>query len=148
MSPTGIDLKVVTDRLSLVESCLADLRALPAESLEDFLRDRRTFPAAESHIRRAVEALFDTARHILGKGFGIGKLEYREIARTCRDKEVADDDALAERFIRLGGFRNRLVLHYEEVTPQELYAVIRDHLGDVESLAAALARSATQIASG
>jgi len=54
----------------------------------------------------------------------IGRLEYREIARTCREKDLVDDDALAERFIR--------------ITPQELHAVIRHHLGDVESLAAAL----------
>lgn len=146
MSPTGIDLKVVTDRLGLVESCLADLRALPAESLDTFLADRRNVPAAESHIRRAIEALFDTARHILAKGFGIGKLEYREITRLCGSNALVTDGELAERFVRMGGFRNRLVHHYDDVTPQELYAVIQHHLGDVNALAKELTRAGARVA--
>lgn len=142
MSPTGVDLKVVSDRLALVEAALADLRALPNETLDRFTADRRNVPAAESHLRRALEALFDTARHLLAKGHGIGKLEYREIARLCGEKHLIDDATLVERFTRMGGFRNR----YGEVTPAELYGVVRNHLADVESVAAELAEAATKIA--
>ncbi len=145
MTPTGIDLKVVSDRLTLVAECLAELRALPAESSERFFADRRNAPAAESHLRRAIESLFDTARHLLAKAFGIGKLEYREIARLAGEKGLVTDAELVARFVQIGGFRNRLVHHYEEVTPEELYRIVKDHLQDLDALAAQLRAAAARL---
>ena len=48
MTRGAIDLKVVRDRLEIVTTCLADLRALPQASLEEFVSDRRNAPAADS----------------------------------------------------------------------------------------------------
>lgn len=75
MSPARIDLKVVGDRLGYAEECLAGLRGLPAASRDEFLADRRNVWSADSLLRRGIEAIFDTARHLLAKGFGIGELE-------------------------------------------------------------------------
>lgn len=147
MSPTGIDLKVVADRLDLVARCLAELRALPSDTLEHFLSDRRNWPAAESHLRRAIESLFDTARHLVAKGFGIGKLEYREIAKLAGENGLVLDRELAKRFVHMGGFRNRLVHHYEEVTAEELYEVVVHHIADLEALSAELSAAAVRLTS-
>jgi uncharacterized protein YutE (UPF0331/DUF86 family) len=146
MTPSGIDLKVVGDRLALVEGYLAELRALPASSFEEFLADRRTAPAAESHLRHAIEALFDTARHMLAKGFGIGKLEYREIARLAGEKGLVTDPELVARFGEIGGFRNRLIHHYGDVTREEIFGIVRSDLGDLDALAAALKNAAGRLA--
>lgn len=37
--------------------------------------------AADSYLRRALEALMDLGRHILGKGLGRAASEYREVPR-------------------------------------------------------------------
>ena len=63
----AVDLKVVRDRLEIVAVCLADLRTLPQSSVEEFLGDRRNPAAADSLLRRAIEALFDSARHLLAR---------------------------------------------------------------------------------
>jgi uncharacterized protein YutE (UPF0331/DUF86 family) len=141
----AIDLKVVRDRLEIVSVCLADLRALPQASLDEFLGDRRNPAAADSLVRRAIEAIFDTARHILAKGFGVGALEYRDVARRAAEHGVIDDKALGERFVRIAGFRNRLAHHYDDVTPAELFGILSADLPDLEALADALRRAAVRL---
>jgi uncharacterized protein YutE (UPF0331/DUF86 family) len=141
----AIDLKVVRDRLEIVSVCLADLRALPRGSLDEFLGDRRNPAAADSLLRRAIEAIFDTARHILAKGFGVGALEYRDVARRTAEHGVIDDKTLQERFVRIAGFRNRLAHHYDDVTPAELFGILSTDLADLEALADALRRGATRL---
>lgn len=83
MTRSRIDRKVVRDRLELASSCIADLRAVRTATLEAFVADRRNPAAADSLLRRAIEALFDTTRHILAKEYGVGALEYREVARQA-----------------------------------------------------------------
>ena len=68
MTPTGIRLKIVRERLGYAEECVAELRALPSGSLEEFLEDRRNAHSADSLLFRGTGALFDTARHMLVKG--------------------------------------------------------------------------------
>ena len=62
MTPGPIDLKIVRDRLQLVERSLADLRSLPQVDLEEFTSDRRNVLAADAALRRLLEALFDVAQ--------------------------------------------------------------------------------------
>ena len=50
---------------------VSEIRALPLSDKEAFFSDRRDVWAAESCLRRALEALLDLGRHILAKGYGI-----------------------------------------------------------------------------
>lgn len=147
MTRGPINLKVVAERLEIVSACLDDLRALPAGSLDEFRADRRTPAAAESLLRRAIEALFDTARHLLARAFGIGALEYREVARLGADKQLVLDPELHDRFVEIAGFRTRLTHFYGEVTTEELFGVVRDDLGDLERLALELRGAAARLVS-
>lgn len=145
MTRGAIDLKIVRDRLEIVSVCIADLRALSRASIEEFLLDRRNPAAADSLLRRAIEAIFDTARHILAKGFGVSTLEYRDVARRTAEHGVIDDKALGERFVRIAGFRNRLAHHYDDVTPAELFGILSTDLPDLEALADALRTGAARL---
>lgn len=51
MTTGPVDLKLVGDRLQIVAACVAQLRALPTGSLEDFKRDFRNSAAAGSLLR-------------------------------------------------------------------------------------------------
>jgi uncharacterized protein YutE (UPF0331/DUF86 family) len=146
MTPTGVDLKVVHDRLAIVAACLADLRRLPLSALADFRADWRNPAAADSLLRRAIEALFDAVRHLLGKGFGLGALEYREAARLAVEKGLVEHAVLGQRFREIAGFRNRLTHFYGDVTPDELYEILANDLGDLEGLAEELRRAAARLA--
>ena len=80
MTPGRLSKRVVSDRLSWVERMVQEMQALPLKDQEAFFADRRNIWAAESCLRRGLEALFDLGRHILAKGFGLGISEYKEIA--------------------------------------------------------------------
>lgn len=145
MSPTGVDLKVVEDRLQAVAGYLDQLRDLPT-SRPEFLADHRNPNSAESLLRRCLEALLDVARHLLAKAHGKGSLEYREVARLAREHGLVEDPKIAGAFVEMAGFRNRLTHFYREVTPEELFAVVEGDLGDVEALAAELRAAAGRLA--
>jgi len=146
MTPGSIDLKIVRDRLQLVEQSLEDLHALPHSSLDEFMADRRNPLAADAALRRGLEAMFDVARHLLAKGLGIGSLEYREVARETADNGLVSDATLAQRMLEMAGYRNRLTHHYDEVTSEELFGVVAHDLEDLERLASALRDAAARLA--
>jgi hypothetical protein len=50
---------VITERSAWIKEMLASLKALPLQSLEAFRADSRNIAAAESYLRRALEAFFD-----------------------------------------------------------------------------------------
>jgi uncharacterized protein YutE (UPF0331/DUF86 family) len=145
MTPSEVDLKVVDDRLQAVGHYLERLRDLPADR-QEFLADHRNPNSAESLLRRCLEALLDVARHLLAKGYGKGPLEYREVARLARAHGMVENAATAAAFERMAGFRNRLTHFYREVTPEELFAVVARHLGDIETLADELRATAGKLA--
>ena len=133
MTPATINKRIIADRLDWIDKMVEEINALPLKNYEAFMEDRRNVWAAESCLRRALEALFDVGRHFLAKGFGKGVSEYKEISEELQKKKVLRrDEAILLR--TLAGYRNRLVHFYHEVTAQELYRICRDELGDVLTL--------------
>ena len=145
MTRGAIDLKIVNDRLEMVRSAIADLQRLPQASLDVFTGDRRNIWSADALLRRAIEALFDTSRHLLAKAHGRGGLEYRDVARLALEHGLISPE-IADQFVRIAGFRNRLTHHYDSITPEELFAVLRQHLGDINALAVQLEAAAARLA--
>jgi len=134
MVPGHIDRRVVTDRLARADRMVAEIRALPLQDKADFLADSRNIWAAESCLRRALEALFDLGRHILAKGFGRGVEEYKQIAEELANVGVLSEEEA--RLLRLmAGYRNRLVHFYHDVSPEELFQICAEDLDDVERIA-------------
>jgi uncharacterized protein YutE (UPF0331/DUF86 family)/predicted nucleotidyltransferase len=131
--------RVITDRLALIDEALADIRALPLADRSVFFADRRNIWAAESCLRRALEAPFDVGRHILAKGHGRGVSEYKEIATTLAEVGVLTGPEAA--ILRVSaGYRNRLVHYYHEISADELYAICTTELRDVEMIAGSYRR--------
>ena len=139
MTPSLLHRRVITDRLEMIDQALADIRALPLADRSVFFADRRNLWAAESCLRRALEALFDLGRHILAKGHGRGVSEYKEIANALAAVEVLTGPE-AEILRLAAGYRNRLVHYYHEISADELYAICTAELGDVEVVAGSYRR--------
>lgn len=139
MNPGPIDRRVVAERSEWVREMLERIRALPLESVETFSADSRNVDAAESCLRRALEALLDLGRHVLAKGFGDAPAEYREVAERLGARQVLDDDEVSL-FTRMAGYRNRMVHFYDEVSEAELYDLCATRLGDVERVLGGLHR--------
>ena len=88
MTPGAIDHKVVTQRAFWVSEMINALHDLHLEEKPVFLADRHRIAAAESYLRRSLEALFYIGRHILAKKFAFPTAEYREIAKGLFEKKV------------------------------------------------------------
>lgn len=116
-----------------VREMLEALRDLPLEDMAGFLRTRHNVAAAESYLRRALEALFDIGRHILAKEFAHPATEYKEIAAGLYQKGVMGTES-AEMMRKMAGYRNRMVHFYHEISSEELYEICSRHLPEVESL--------------
>jgi uncharacterized protein YutE (UPF0331/DUF86 family) len=145
MTQGHVDLKVVSTRLEIIDSCLGQLRSLPTSSLTVFLADTRNPAAAESLLRRTIEALLDIARHLLAKVFGEGPLEYRQVARRAMEQGLVLDQEVAAKFFVLAGYRNRMTHFYADVTPEELFEIVNRHLDDLVAVAAELRQAATRL---
>lgn len=133
MTPDRLLKRVVVERLDWVDRMVAEIEALPLQSRDQFFADSRNVWTAESCLRRALEALLDLGRHILAKGFGVGTTEYKEIAAQLGQQRVLSADD-AELLRVLAGYRNRMVHFYHEISPEELYSICRDQLGDVVTI--------------
>jgi len=139
MTPKIIAKRIVADRLDTVNYLLGEIRALPLQDPNAFLADRRNIWAAESCLRRSLEALFDIGRHILAKGYGLGISEYKEIATKLQERGIFSEKETALMQV-LAGYRNRLVHFYHEVSSEELYEVCAHRLGDLEVITDAYRR--------
>lgn len=133
MTPSLLRAKVIAERSAWIKGMLTSLKALPLKNLEDFQADSRNVAAAESYLRRALEALFDLGRHILGKGFGRAISEYKEIARALVQERVLSEEE-GRITTKIAGYRNRMVHYYQEISNQELYEILTGDLKNIEDL--------------
>jgi len=61
--------------------------------------------------------------------------EYKSIATGLGEKKVVDLD-LSQTLFQIAGYRNRLVHLYHIISSKELFAIINDHLEDIEKFIA------------
>ena len=133
MNPGDIDSSVVAQRIFWISQMMDSLEDLRFEEKVAFLADRHKIAAAESYLRRALEALFDIGRHILAKRFAYPATEYKEIAKGLSDNKVLVEKE-AELMRKMAGYRNRMVHFYHEITPEELHEICLYHLSEIKLL--------------
>jgi uncharacterized protein YutE (UPF0331/DUF86 family) len=122
---------IVTERVAWVRKMLEGIQNLPLVSYEQFSSDPRTPAAAESYLRRALEALLDIGRHVLAKGFALAPAEYKEVAdELVRTAVLSEQTGTLLR--QMAGYRNRLVHFYHEVSQEELQLICSGHLSEIE----------------
>lgn len=121
----------IIELLKFIEHSIDELKEFTPMSKEDFLSDKKNPPYVESYLRRALEAVFDTGRHILAKTHGFKDLEYKAIAKELGNKGIVTKE-LAEKLYLMAGYRNRMVHFYKEIKPEELFTIVKEHLKDIE----------------
>ena len=137
MTPARIRSDVVAERIAWIREMIGSIQKLPLSDYDTFVRDPRNPAAAESYLRRAIEALLDLGRHILSKGFGRAVAEYKDIGVKLSEEGVLSETH-GTLFRKIAGYRNRMVHFYHEVSKQELYDLCTRQAGDIEVLLEAL----------
>lgn len=122
---------LVESRLSLILDLAGHLDSLAILPERDFFDDPRNMGAAESFMRRALEAVFDVGRHILAKsGHSDLAKEYKSIAHGLGSLQVVPEPFVAT-LVKMAGYRNRMVHFYHEVSPAELRQIIFERRDDL-----------------
>jgi uncharacterized protein YutE (UPF0331/DUF86 family) len=115
-----------------------ELTKLVVVTRDDFIVDRARYAQTEHYFRRGLEAILTAATHILSRV----PLEAKDYAAVIDGLGKAGivEETFAQRNKGLAGYRNRLVHLYWEVSPEELYDTVKDHLEDFDAFAVAFQR--------
>jgi len=121
----------IEKNLSLIQEFLIELKKLSLMPMEEFLSDKRNPAAAESYLRRSLEAIFDVSRHILAKSYGFKDIEYKKLALELGEKGIVEKE-YSRTLVKMAGYRNRLVHLYHEIDSHEIFDILKNHLPDIE----------------
>lgn len=133
MTPGKVNLNIVSQRAVWIKEVIEALQDLPIQNRQKFLSNKHNIAAAESYLRRALEALFDIGRHILARRFGAPVTEYKEIAQSLLERKILQKKE-ADTLRQMAGYRNRMVHFYHEISPEELQEICAHHLDDIKTL--------------
>jgi len=121
---------LVKQRLAMINEYCKELEHLKTLPKEAFL-EKVNSAAAESFLRRSLEAIFDIGRHILAKSGQVELAgEYKSIASGLVKIEAVSS-GLGETLIEMAGYRNRLVHLYHMVDAEELYSIVHHNTSDL-----------------
>lgn len=131
--------EMIRKRLNKLDEYLEILRRLQRYTLEEFLADPERYGSAERFLQLAIEAVTDMGNHVIA-ALDLGVVDwYSDIPRILAEKGHLSPD-LAEKWIRILGFRNVLVHEYLDIDRRIVYEALQRDLQDLEALRMLFAR--------
>ena len=143
MNRVPISKTKIETKLAIIRESLEALKEMGEMDKDSFLSDYKNFAVSEHYLRRALEAVFDIAGHIVSRySFSPGRRpdSYKGLALALGEKGIIDKDFSKESLSQMAGYRNRMVHFYDELTAEEIYEIITSELGDIEKIAHAAVR--------
>jgi uncharacterized protein YutE (UPF0331/DUF86 family) len=122
---------VVLNKASAIERCLARVReeyAGDPASLDDLTRQ----DSIVLNLQRAAQGAIDLAMHLVrARGLGLPQQSRDAFLLLARDGGLPAD--LADRLVRMVGFRNVAVHDYQALHLGVVRAIVEERLGDFEA---------------
>ena len=132
-----IDTDKIRTKVQFVREAVRRLEDIRSRGREAFLADPILQAAAERNLQVGIEAVLDTANHVIAReGFAVPKT-YREAMETLVREKILPASQ-RENFVRMASFRNRAVHLYDQIDPGEVYTILEGHLGDFETFLRAI----------
>ena len=120
---------ILINKAASIERCIARVREEYAAAGSNFATDFTRQDAAILNIQRACEQALDMGQHIIRQDrLGIAQQSRDIFTILAQARRI--DASLAERLIRMTGFRNIAVHQYQELQLPILVAIIEQHLDD------------------
>jgi len=137
MKHLPVEKDTVLKRINGIQVELAELEKLGQLSYKDFQKEKG-FELGQYHLHRALEGVFNISAHILSRIPGGQATKYKDIARNLGKFGIVDKEFADTQLTQMADYRVRLVHFYAEVTPEEVYKIIREDLADFETFLAAV----------
>lgn len=132
-----VEKDTVLKRVNGIQVELAELEKLGQFSYGDFQKEKG-FELGQYHLHRALEGVFNISAHLLSRIPGGQATKYEDIARNLGKFGIIDKEFAESQLTQMADYRIRLVHFYAEVSPEEVYKIIREDLGDFETFLAAI----------
>lgn len=129
------DPELIAKRLSLIETCVAELRSLARP--EDLSRDVREARFVQHTLQIAIQAALDVASHIVSDERLGEPRSNRELFDLLEGRGLIPVD-LAHQLRLMAGFRNILVHGYQEIDLAVVRDVLDHRLDDLLAFVAAI----------
>jgi uncharacterized protein YutE (UPF0331/DUF86 family) len=137
MIKESIKSQSIIPRIDGIERDMQKLKKLGGLFFEIFAEEDN-FIKAQFYLRRALEGIFHIGSHILARIPGGRATEYKEIALKLGEVGVVDKRFAGNNLKNMAGYRNRLTHFYADVTPEEIYKIITEHLDDFNTFLQAI----------
>lgn len=131
MMKLAVEKDTVLKRVNGIQAELSELHKLAVLSYDDFL-NQKGFELGQYHLHRALEGVFNISAHVLSRLPGAQATTYAEIAQKLGEFGIVDKNFAATKLTEMAKYRNRLVHFYAEVTPEEIYKLLKNDLGDFD----------------
>lgn len=125
-----IDVNKIRNLIADIQNNIKELSILARLSPEEFKADNKYYSLSEHYLRRSLEGILTIGTHILSR-MPVKTKDYQEIITGLADQKIIPRD-FAEKNKNLAGYRNRLVHMYWEISKDEMYKIINEHLGDID----------------
>lgn len=133
MKKLPLKLQSIIPRIDGIMKDVVKLQQLGSIPKNDFISEKKDyFDVAKLRLREALEGVFNIGAHILSRIKGGRTSEYKEIAKKLGDFGIVEKDFAKGALLRMAGYRNRLTHFYAEITPDEMYKIITENLGDFD----------------
>jgi uncharacterized protein YutE (UPF0331/DUF86 family) len=137
MTILKIEKDIVAKRMEGIEAEITELKKLSEQDFDVF-SNGDGWKLAQFHLHRSLEGVFNIGNHILSRIPGATATEYKEIAEKLGEYKIVPLDFAKENLVKMAKYRNRVVHFYAQITPEELYKIIANDLGDFEKFLSAI----------
>jgi uncharacterized protein YutE (UPF0331/DUF86 family) len=132
-----VDAEKLRTKVQFVREALRRLGKIRGRGREAFLADEILQAAAERNLQVGIEAILDTAGHIIAReGLAVPKT-YREAIEILLREGILPESHRAS-FLQMSSFRNRIIHIYDEIDPSEIFSILENHLEDFETFIRAI----------
>jgi uncharacterized protein YutE (UPF0331/DUF86 family) len=134
-----VDRELLKRRLDRLEEYLSILERLRSYSYEEFVANPERYGSAERFLQLSIELLNDLGNHVIADE-RLGAVESAaDVPRLLAKHRILSDD-LADRWVRMIGFRNVLVHEYLDIDREIVHENLKERLGDFRELSQAFAQ--------
>ena len=125
--------EIIRKRLNKLDENLVILKNSQGYSFEEFISNPEHYGSVERFLHLAIESVTDIGNHLVAE-LNLGTVEwYSDIPKLLADKGYLSQE-LADKWIRMIGFRNTLVHEYIDIDRAIVYDVLQNNLSDLEQL--------------
>ncbi|MBI3815433.1 MAG: DUF86 domain-containing protein [Nitrospinae bacterium] len=139
MAREPIKSQSIIPRIDGIQRDVKKLKMLVKLPIKKF-GEEDNFIKAQFYLRRALEGVFHIGSHILSRMPGGRATEYKEIALKLGEFGIIDKKFAGNNLKAMAGYRNRLTHFYADITPKEIYRIVKIDLDDFDIFLKAVKR--------